>query len=74
MSEPTIPTMIAVGALRFRKGCKVETVQGAIDRVVDRYQRYDRIVWKLLKFKERLPPDVQADLITLYGASPPPQG
>lgn len=53
--EPTLPTMLVIGAIRFRAGTKVETAQNAIDRLIERYQKMERLIWELRQFRDRLP-------------------
>ncbi len=60
MKEPTLPTMLVVGAARYRAGTKIETVQTAIDRVYERYSALDKIIWQARQHKHRLPPDLEA--------------
>jgi predicted RNA-binding protein with EMAP domain len=45
--EPTIPTMITVGNIRFHTGVKVSTVQGAIDRIVARIEEMNKEIQSL---------------------------
>lgn len=63
--DPTLPTMLVIGSVRFRAGTKVETAQAAIDRLADRYRKLDQIVWAMRKFSDRLPQDIREQIAKL---------
>ena len=69
MSEPRLTGLFIVGGTHFKPGVSLSTAQGAVDRLVARYKKYDAALLQVKEYSHRLPPELAKQIDTALSLS-----